>query len=159
MGKKKTNRGRPSLYENKVLPRLEEIGSWVRAGATQCEIASALGIAASTFSSYCDQYQELRDLVKTEKMAGVPEIKLTLYKRAKGYEYEETKTYIKRDEETGKETSYVETIKKQMPPDVSACLAYLRNCGEDWSDRDKLTVKMKEREMELREKMVDMQSF
>lgn len=159
MGKKKSNRGRPSLYEDKVLPRLEEIGLWVRAGATQAEIASALGIAASTFSSYCDQYKELRDIVKTEKMTGVPEIKLKLYNRAKGYDYEERKTYIKRDEETGKETSYTEVTTKHMPSDVSACLAYLRNCAEDWSDRDKLTVEMKKREMELREKIADMQSF
>ena len=111
------------------------------------------------FSSYCDQFKELRDVVKTEKMTGVPEIKLTLFNRAKGYDYEESKTYVKRDEETGKETSYTEITKKHMPGDVSACLAYLRNCGEDWMDRDKFTVEIKKREMELREKIAEMQSF
>lgn len=159
MSKKKTNRGRPRLYEEKVLPRLEEIGLWVRAGATQAEIASALGIAASTFGNYCRDEKELRDIVSTEKMCGVPEIKLTLYNRAKGYNYEERKTYIKRDEETGKETSYTEVTTKHIPGDISACNAYLRNCAEDWSDRDKLTVEMKKREMELREKIAEMQSF
>lgn len=152
-------KGRPGLYVDKVEPRLEEIKEWAKAGATYAEMSAALGIAAPTFSKYVGEHIELRRAVGEGQMSGVPEVKMALYKRAVGYEYEETKTYIKRDEETGKETFYTETTKKQVAPDVSAIGMYLRNCGENWSDRDKLSVEMKKREMELREKMVDMQSF
>lgn len=157
MGKNK--KGRPGLYDVKVQPRLEEIKEWARAGATYAEMSAALGIASSTFSKYVEEQIELKRAVGEGQMSGVPEVKMALYKRAIGYEYEEHKSYTKRDEETGKETVYTEITIKQIAPDVSAIAMYLRNCGENWSDRDKLSVEMKKREMELREKIAEMQSF
>lgn len=159
MAKNKNNRGRPRLYEEKVQPHLEEIRMWVRARASQAEIAAALGIASSTFTNYCREYKELRDIVAVEKLAGVPEVKLKLYNRCMGYDYEERKTYIKRDNETGRETTYTEIIRKHMPSDVGACNMFLRNYAEGWKDRDSEYYKLKETELELKKRIVDSQTF
>lgn len=159
MGKNKISRGRPELYSTKVEPRMKEIEEWARAGATYSEMAAALGIASSTFSKYIEQYIELRRVVSEAQMSGVPAVKMALFKRCLGYDYEERKSYTKRDEETGKETFYTEITVKHVAPDVSAIGMYLRNCGENWMDRDKFTVSMKEEEMKLRRMIAEAQSF
>lgn len=158
MGKNKTNRGRPELYTVKVLPRMEEIKEWARAGATYSEMAAALGIAASTFSKYVDSQIELKRVVSDGQMSGVPAVKMALYKRAIGYEYEEKKVSVRRDDD-GVERRYTEITTKHVAPDVSAIGMYLRNCGENWMDRDKFTVEMKEEELKLRRMLVEAQSF
>ena len=154
----KMARGRPPKYEMYVKPRLEEIKTWAKAGATNIEIASALGIAKSTFCDYVNKYPELSDSLKTARMSGVPEVKAALFKRAIGFEYEEVRSgeRITKDGET---VPYVEIVKKYALPDVGACQTFLRNYTEDFRDRDKQTYSFKETELRLREMMAEKQVF
>lgn len=81
-----------SKYETEVLPRLEEIKSWVRDGATDDEVAKRLGVARSTFFLYKGKYSDFSDALKKTKEIVDAEVVGALYRRAMGYdvtEYEE----------------------------------------------------------------------
>lgn len=155
---KKNNRGRPKLYEIRVEPRLAEIEEWARAGATHKEIAAALGIGYSTFIKYVDEQEELKRMMINAQMSGVPEVKLALLKRALGYEYEEKKMSERRDAD-GVTRKYLEITTKHVAPDTAAIAMYLRNCGDGWRDKDKFAYEFKEMELDLKKRIVDMQTF
>lgn len=58
---------RPSKYESHVLPRLEEIGDWVRNGASDREVALRLGISADSLIEYKKQYSEFSECLKNTR--------------------------------------------------------------------------------------------
>lgn len=151
-------RGRPNAYTERIEPRKEEIVNWAKAGATNAEIATALGISYSTFMDHVSKNPDFSDSLKEARLSGVPEVKLALYKRAVGFEYEEKKTYMKKDEE-GKMQQYTELTKKTALPDVGAIQTFLRNNTEDFRDRDKATYSFKEMELELRKMIAEQNNF
>lgn len=145
-------------YNDYVKPRLKEISEWARAGATNEEIASALGVGYSSFCSYIGKYQELSDSLKEARKSGVPEVKNALYRRAVGFEYEEKKTYMKKDED-GQMHQYVEITKKQALPDIAAIQTYLRNYSDGFRDRDKISYELREMEIGIRKMLAENQVF
>lgn len=147
--------GRPGKYESHVLPRLDEIKEWARVGATHREIAAALNVGYSTFTKYLNEHEELALLIEEAQMSGVPEVKLALYKRAVGYEYEEKKKSQRRDAD-GVTREYLEVTLKQVAPDVNAIGMYLRNFGEGWKDKDEFAYKFKEMELDLKKKSLEL---
>lgn len=151
-------RGRPNAYTERIEPRKNEIITWAKAGATNAEIATALGVAYSTFMDHVSRNPDFSDSLRQARLSGVPDVKLALYKRAMGFEYEERKTYMKRDPD-GNESKYTEITKKQALPDVGAIQTYLRNNTEDFRDRDKISYDMKEMEIDLRRMMAENQMF
>lgn len=153
-----SKRGRPNAWVEKIEPRKEEIVEWVKAGATNKEVCEALGVSYSTFMEHLNKNTEFSDSLKQARLSGVPVVKLALYKRAVGFEYEEKKTYIKKDDE-GNEWKYTEITKKQALPDIGAIQTYLRNNTEDFRDRDKATYDFKEMEIELRRMLAEQNNF
>ena len=51
-----------SKYETHVLPNLEKVEAWARAGATAKDISAKLNIAYSTFRNYVDLGQQGDDI-------------------------------------------------------------------------------------------------
>ena len=151
-------KGRPNAWTEKIEPRKDDIVEWARAGATNAEIAEALGIGYSTFCDHLSKNKDFSDSLKQARLSGVPMVKLSLYKRAIGFEYEEKKTYMKKDE-NGVTMTYTEITKKQALPDVGAIQTYLRNNTEDFKDKDKTTYDLKEAELELRKLIAENNSF
>lgn len=151
-------KGRPNAWTEKIEPRKEEIVEWAKSGATNAEIAEALGIGYSTFCDHLSKNKDFSDSLKQARLSGVPMVKLALYKRALGFEYEEKKTYMKKDE-NGVTMTYTEITKKQALPDVGAIQTYLRNNTEDFKDKDKTTYDLKEAELELRKLIAENNSF
>lgn len=151
-------KGRPNAYKTKIEPRKDEILLWARSGATNAEIASALGIGYSTFLDHVKANPQFSDSLKEARLSGVPEVKLALYKRAIGFDYEEKKTYVKKDD-NGTESRYTEITKKKALPDVGAIQTYLRNNTDDFRDRDKATYSFKEMELELRKQLQEQNNF
>lgn len=151
-------RGRPNAYDTLIKPKLNEIISWARAGATNAEICSALGIAPSTFQDHLAKNTDFSESLKEARLSGVPAVKMALYKRAVGFEYEEKKVSLKKDDD-GITRQYIETIKKQALPDVGAIQTFLRNNTEDFRDRDKETYDFKKMELELRKLMAEHNNF
>ena len=65
----------------------------------------------------------------------------TLVKKAKGYQYEEVKTYIK--DNNGKQEKVIEKTLKDVPPDLQTLNMLLSNIDKDWNKEDRL-LKMKQ---------------
>lgn len=144
------------------MENLPVIERWARDGLTQAQIAKNLKIGKTTFEKYKREIPELSKALKKSVDLLMCDVENALVKRALGFEYEETKTYIR--DEDGKQVKYQEKTKKYYPPDVAACSILLKNKdrNEDgsvkWSDNPGgLAIK---REMaDLRKELEEMKLF
>lgn len=146
-------RGRKSKIDI-VKENLDHIKKWAELGATEEQIAESLGLSRSAFSEYKKDFKELNDVLKKARVKLVIDLKDTLVSRAKGFEYEEKKQYIKKDEVTGNKTQYTEIATKRALPDVAALNLCLKNWDKDWQNDPKL-YELKRQELELRQKMAE----
>lgn len=151
---KPNKRGRISKYDEVVKPHLEKIRHWCAdSGATEKDICSTLGIAVSTFNEYKHKHPELMEALKKGRGELVLEIKSSLAKKARGYDYEEKKTYIKKDND-GKEYKYTEITSKHQPPSEAAANMLLKNYDKTWLDNPAMH-SLKVQELELRKMMAE----
>jgi DNA-binding transcriptional MerR regulator len=131
--------GRKSKYEDYVEPYLDKIAYWRKDGLTEEQIASKLHIAYSTLKEYKNRYSALMAALKTGKEDLIAELEKSLYKRGMGFEYEEVKTYVEKDD-TGKEKKKIEKTKKFLAPDTGALIFALKNLRSDkWKDKIETT--------------------
>ena len=155
--------GRPSKYETHVKPYIKDIKKWTEAGATDQEIATALGVALSTLSLYKNQYSELSDAFTRGRTNVVLNIKAALLKKALGFSYEEKKQYIKQGVDTGDKsldkTQYTEITTRYCVPSETAAAMLLRNYDPDWNDRDSISNEMRKQELELRKAIARASNF
>lgn len=151
-------RGRKSKYDI-VKENFPQIEKWLKEGATERQIAENLNIAMSSWSLYKTQYTELTELIKNSRRDVVQELRGALIKKALGFEYEEKKTYIKTDEETGKQTKYVEITKKYSVPDVAAINLSLKNYDkENWAN-DPQMLELRKAEFEFKKQMQENENW
>lgn len=142
--------GRKSVYELKIKSRFDEIERWLKAGATERQVAQALGIAYSTFNKYKADVPEFRDfLLHIDKTEIVLELRSALLKKALGFKYEEAKKYKKIDDD-GNEHTYVEVTEKVSLPDVAAINLALKNYDKDNWSNDPASLDLKKQELELK---------
>lgn len=107
------------------------ISGWARDGLTDDQIAKNMGISRSTLNEWRNKYPDISDALKKSKELADREVENALYKRAIGYEYTETKTVI-----SDKDGVKTETIVKQVAPDVTAQIFWLKNRKRDqWRDK------------------------
>lgn len=105
--------------------------AWARDGLIDEDIAHNVGISPATLYEWKKRFPEISEALKKGKEIVDIQVENALFKRAMGYEYEETKIII--SEKDGKR---VETVKKQMPPDTTAQIFWLKNRKpEKWRDR------------------------
>lgn len=110
---------------------LTRLRGWAMDGLTDEQIAENIGIALSTIYAWKNKYLEISDALKRGKDFADREVENALHKRAKGYEYIETKTIIGVD---GKKR--IEKTTKHMAPDPTAAIFWLKNRKpEQWRDR------------------------
>lgn len=168
------SRGRKSKYETHVKPRFDEIKKWLERGATNKEIMKALGVGKTAFNRYLNTYKELEDLIKNNRINAVEEIKCALFKKAVGFEYEETKIIkveIELDDDlksaltelgvnidvlTKPKQIKTEITKKRALPDPASCLILLKHWAKDegWTN-DPLTLELKKKEFELKKEIAE----
>lgn len=116
-----------SKYLTHVEPKLKLIEGWARDGLTDEQIAKNLNIAYSTFKEYKNKYPAFSATLKRGKEIVDYEVENALLKRALGYEYDEI-TY-----ENGEE---VKRVTKQVAPDTTAQIFWLKNRKPDkWRDK------------------------
>lgn len=149
---------RPSEYERRVKPHIDEIRKAVEAGATVEEIAKAFDIAPSTIYKYKTKYKEFSDAFARGREKVIIEIKAALLKKALGYEYKETKTYTKISKD-GEQCDYIETTMRHQPPSETAAAMLMRNYTDDWLDRDVITTELKKQEMRLKRAIAESTNF
>lgn len=98
-------------------------GKMAEAGATNIEIANALGISVRTFSSWLSKHAELRAVLKVGKAGPDERVKASLFNRAVGYSYEAEKIFY--NHKTGEvvRVPYIEHV----PPETVACIFWTKN--------------------------------
>lgn len=147
--------GRPSKYEKLVKPRLFEILEWRRIGWTEEEIAKELGLSRRTLTQYKHLYPEFLRALKSETEELVKELRGALVRRAKGYQYIETKKIYERNEDGQLVHTRTEETTKSQPADVAALNLALKNFDrENWSNDPQLLA-LKREELELKKKQIE----
>ena len=102
-----------------------------RDGLTDEQIAARMGICRDTLSEWKKRFPGISDALKSGKAPVDYTVENALLKRAKGYEYDETKITA-----AGEKV----VVKKIMPPDVTACIFWLKNRRPDkWRDKPEMT--------------------
>lgn len=168
----KRGRGKPGKYEDYVKPYLPLISEWCRT-MTEQQIAEKLGIGYSTFNQYKVDYPEVKEAIKKGKQNLVADLKGALIKKAKGYEYTETKEtteHVKWPDElytrmleagfTPQQIGQARLVKtevshKKAAPDVAAINLALKNYDkENWSN-DPQMLEIRKKELELRERQIE----
>lgn len=128
-----------SKYETHVLPYLDRIETWAKAGATAKDIAAKLHIAYSTLRKYIDEGQEgderyaaLSDAFARGCEISDDAVETALYTRATGIAYEE-KTYERvLNKATGQyEEVCTKRVTKFIPPDPTSAMFWLTNRRPD----------------------------
>lgn len=134
--------GRPSLYSNINLDQIKKLASF---GLTNIQIAQFIGIAEHTLYEWKLVHPEFTKALKEGKEDPDNQVVNSLFRRAIGYEYEETvsepvvvqKTVdgVEQKIMTDTEMRVVKRVKKVMPPNVTACIFWLKNRRPDlWRD-------------------------
>lgn len=172
MSKTGKKRGRKSKYETHVKPFFPEIMEMCRT-MTESQIAEQLGIGASTFAFYKNEFPELSQVLEKGKRNLVADLRGALIKKAKGYEYTETKEVTEEvrwpDEmyvamlEAGFTREQIESARlvktevahKRMSPDVAAINLALKNYDKDNWANDPQMLEIRKRELELRERQIE----
>lgn len=143
-----------SKYKTHVEPNLKQIEEWVKQGATDEEIAKALGIGVRTMAEYKNKYEPLRQAFTHARTHVIIEIKAALLKKALGFEYEEERRIGKKDK-NGENIITVEKYKRYCPPSETAAAMLLRNYDETWSDSDNATAKLKKQAQDLKQAIAE----
>ena len=143
--------GRPNKYYTHVKPRFEEIKEWLKAGATDKEIATNLGVNPKVFCKYKNEFNDLNELIKNGRLNAVQEIKAALFKRATGFAYQEKKVIL--SERNGKT---VETYTKYALPDPASAMILLKHWDKEteWT-QDPALLKLKKQEFELKKEHME----
>ena len=127
----------PGKYRDWITQEgLLKIEGWARDGLTDEQISHNIGIHPSTLYDWQKKYSEIAEALKKGKEVIDRQVENALLKRALGYEYEEVKQIIEKDEK-GKDRKRIEKTIKQVIPDTTAQIFWLKNRKPDeWRRRD-----------------------
>lgn len=138
--------GRKSKYESHVEPRLAEIQQ-MKATMSEAEICETLHVSQTAFEQYKKDHEELRDALKSGNAIMSATLKESLYKKAVGFEYEETRITMR--EVNGQQTKVIEKFKRYSPPDTGAIHLLLKNIDPTWRNDDQTTIDLKKEKLEI----------
>jgi transposase-like protein len=126
MAKRKSGR-RGKYHDWLTAEGLIKLGGWARDGLTDEQIANNMGISPSTLYEWKKKYSEISEALKRGKDVVDRQVENAMLKRALGYKYDEV-TY-----EYGEETK---RVTKEVQPDVTAQIFWLKNRRPDkWRDK------------------------
>lgn len=151
-------KGRKSIYETHIEPRLADIEKWRKAGATIDQMCDALGVGKTTFCKYLNEKEEFANAYKKGKTELVMDLRGELARIAFKHTLETKKQYIKTDIETGNKTQYTEITTKEVDGDIAAINLLLKNLDENWSN-DPQNLALRKQELELRKAIAEANNF
>lgn len=116
---------------------LLKIQGWAMDGLTDEQIAHNMGIRRSTLYEWRKKYAVLSDTLKKSKEVADRYVENALYKRAVGYE-----EIIEKRQKVVRGIVVEENITtKQVPPDVTAMIFWLKNRKPDvWRDKTETAI-------------------
>jgi transposase-like protein len=118
-------RGAPKKYD----PKFPKTAKFLaQRGATLAEIADCFEVSTRTLSNWLNQYPELREAIDVGNDVSNPRVERALAERAMGFWVDMEEVKITKD---GDEVRY--NVRKYFPPDVTACIFWLKNrLPEKW---------------------------
>lgn len=121
---------RPTKYKPEYARIAQKMA---RLGATDIEVADALGIVKDTFYRWVSDRKEFSDSLKLGKAESDKRVERSLYSRANGYEHDEIDIRVC-------DGQIVQTpIRKHYPPDPTSMIFWLKNRKpEEWRDKQDL---------------------
>lgn len=128
--------GRPTDYQ----PRFNKtVRSLALLGATDVEMAEALGIATSTFYLWKQTFPAFSEALKQGKDEADARVAQSLYHRAIGYSHPAVKIItVPRGGNQGSDIEQVEYTER-YPPDTTAAIFWLKNRRKnEWRDRSEV---------------------
>lgn len=138
--------GRPNKYYTHVEPNLDKIAEMALTMSEE-QIAKSLGVGYTAWKNYKRQYPSINAQLQKGRQNLVMELKGALIKKAKGFQYQETKVI--------KESGIIvreEVTTKTSPPDVAAANLLLKNYDRDNWSNDWQNYELRKKELELKEK-------
>lgn len=123
--------GAKGKYHDWLTPEsLTRLEGWARDGLTDEQIAKKMGISKGTLYDWKNKFPEFSNALKNGKEVVDTLVENALLKRALGY------NYLEITEEDGDLGYKKKTVHKQMPPDVTAQIFWLKNRRPDkWRDK------------------------
>jgi hypothetical protein len=132
-------------YDTHVKPKLLLIEAWARDGLTDEDIAKNLDISVASFHNYKKDHLEFLESLKRGKEEVDITVENALYKRAMGYEFEETTLEPLYNMVTGEaildeygkpKIAVTKVVKKQLAGDTTAQIFWLKNRKQkEWRDK------------------------
>lgn len=118
---------RPSKYKPEFSTQAAKLCAL---GATDSQLADFFEVAVSTISLWKVEHPEFSEALKLAKDEADAKVEQSLYRRAMGYEHDETDIRVVDKE-------IVQTpIRKHYPPDTTACIFWLKNRkAAQWRDK------------------------
>lgn len=121
-------RGRKSSYKEEYADQAHKLALL---GLTDEEMAEFFGIGITTINRWKKDYPEFQKSLKAGKVVADANVVTKLYRRATGYDYDETSTTRK-----GRRTICEKHTSKHQPADTTAAIFWLKNRQPDkWRDR------------------------
>ena len=151
-------RGRKSVYETNIAPRLNEIRKWRKVGASVERMCEALGVSKTTFHKYLNEQPEFADAYKKGTFELVMDLRGELARVAFKHTLETKTQYIKQDEKTGHKTQYTEITTREVDGDIAAMNLLLKNLDQEWAN-DPQNLKLRQQELELRKAIAAANNF
>lgn len=145
--------GRKGKYETHIAPFFDRIRELLNGGASEQQVASALGVSYASWNNYKNEHEEFDALCKEPRTKLVEDLRSALVKRALGFSYEEKKQYITEDE-NGNKKKHTEITTRQALPDTTAIFGALNIYDPDYV-KDKKQHELKQQELELRKQMAE----
>ena len=115
------------------------IEGWARDGLIDEQIAANIGITTTTLYDWKKKYADFSDALKKGKETSNYEVENALFKSATGYEYEERKEV--QEVVDGVMRKRVEVTRKQVPPNATSAIFWLKNRKPDkWRNKQEIEV-------------------
>ena len=126
--------GRPTKYKKDYAEQARHL---CQLGATDFEVAQALGVTTVTVWRWKAQYPEFCNALKAGKEYADERVKRSLYSKAVGYSYESEKLW----QYDGKVIRATTT--EHVPPSDTAAIIWLKNRDpENWRDKQEVAHSM-----------------
>lgn len=148
--------GRPDKYATHVQPYLDKLPEWYKT-MTVRQICKKLGVSKTSLYKYAAEYPELEEILEKCKGDLIDELRSALKQRALGYTYKETTTKQTVNNK-GLET-VTTTVERHLPPDLGSIHLLLKNLDPDWHNDDMETLRIKKKELEIKEQRADAENW
>jgi len=119
--KEKNKRGRPTKYKEEYSKQVYKL---CLLGMTDAELAKFFEVNIDTITEWKKVHEDFSVSIREGREIADADVATKLFKRALGYEYEETSTKSRGDNEGDEETT---VHQKHMPADVRAMRIWLNN--------------------------------